>query len=143
MFFLQHFRCLIRVTDRGRVVFLTERVVWMCVNRIFYGEDAICRIERREDGSRNWLTAKEQRKVKKVSLWKISKQSLDLRSLLQFPNLEVVEISGYDELQPLELQHVEVLYQFRKLKCLRLCACHFDGELDTTKWKRLRTFEID
>lgn len=115
----------------------------MCVNRIFYGEAAISQIERREDGSRTWLTAKEKRKVKKVSLWKITKESLDLHSLQQFPNLEVVEISGYDELQPLELQHLEVLYEFRKLKCLRLSACHFDGKLDITKWKHLQTFEID
>lgn len=115
----------------------------MCINRIFYGEDAISHIEKKEDGSRNWLTAKEKRKVKKVSLWKITKESLDLKTLQEFPNLEVIEISGYDELQPLVLQHIDILYGFRKLKCLRLSACQIKGEIDFKKWKHLRTFEID
>lgn len=115
----------------------------MCINRIFYGEDAISHIEKKKDGSRSWLTAREKRKVKKVSLWKITKESLDLKMLREYPNLEVIEISGYDELQPLVLQHIDVLYDFRKLKCLRLSACQFKGEIDLRKWKRLRTFEID
>lgn len=115
----------------------------MCINRIFYGEDAISRIEKKEDGSRCWLTAKEKRKVKKVSLWKITKESLDLKTLEEFPNLEVIEISGYDELRPLNLLNIDALYGFRKLKYLRLTACQFKGEIDLTKWKRMRTFEID
>lgn len=116
----------------------------MCINRIFYGEDAISQIEKNaQDGSRKWLTKKEKKKVKKISFWKVTKESLDLESLREFPNLEVVEISGYDELQPLELLHPEVLYEFRKLKCLRLFSCSFKGELDRGEWKHLRTLEID
>ena len=115
----------------------------MCVNHIFYGEDAISNIEKREDGSRNWLTQKEKKKVKKVSLWKITKESLDLETLREFPNLEVLEIAGFDDLRPLELEHLEVLYELRKLKCLRLLACQIHGELDLTRWKHLRTLEID
>ncbi len=115
----------------------------MCVNRIFYGEDAINRIEKNKDGSQSWLTAKEKRKVKKISFWKITKESLDLESLREFPNLEVLEIAGFDELQPLQLLNTEVLYEFRKLKCLRLFSCQVKGELDIKRWKRLRTLEID
>ena len=52
----------------------------MCINRIYYGEEAISRIERNEEGKRNWLSKKEKKKVKKVSLWKITKESFDLNS---------------------------------------------------------------
>ena len=45
----------------------------MCINRIYYGEEAISRIERNEEGKRNWLSKKEKKKVKKVYLWKIKK----------------------------------------------------------------------
>ena len=108
----------------------------MCINRIFYGEDAISQIEKNaQDGSRRWLSKKEKKKV--------TKECLDLQYLREFPNLEVVEISGYDELQPLELLHPEVLYEFRRLKCLRLLSCCFQGELDRRGWKHLRTLEID
>ena len=37
----------------------------MCINRIYYGEEAISRIERNEEGKRNWLSKKEKKKVKK------------------------------------------------------------------------------
>lgn len=94
----------------------------MCINRIYYGEEAISRIERNEEGKRNWLSKKEKRKLK-VSLWKITKESFDLNALCEFPNLEVIEIAGFDEFKPLELKHIEVLYQFRRLKCLRLSSC--------------------
>ena len=68
---------------------------------------------------------------------------MDLDSLREFSNLEVLEIAGFDELKPLELQHLDVLYEFHKLKCLRLLSCQFKGELDLTRWKHLRTLEID
>ena len=35
----------------------------MCINRIYYGEEAISRIERNEEGKRNWLSKKEKKKV--------------------------------------------------------------------------------
>lgn len=115
----------------------------MCINRIYYGEEAISRIERNEDGRRNWLSKKEKKKVKKVSLWKITKESFDLNALREFPNLEVVEISGFDEFKPLELKHFEVLYHFRKLKCLRLSSCLISEPVEREKWKHLKTLEID
>ena len=115
----------------------------MCINRIYYGEEAISRIERNEEGKRNWLSKKEKKKVKKVSLWKITKESFDLNALCEFPNLEVVEIAGFDEFKPLELKHIEVLYQFRRLKCLRLSSCLIPEPFEKGKWKHLRTLEID
>ena len=104
----------------------------MCINRIYYGEEAISRIERNEEGKRNWLSKKEKKKVKKVSLWKITKESF-----------EVIEIAGFDEFKPLELKHIEVLYQFRRLKCLRLSSCLIPEPFEKGKWKHLRTLEID
>ena len=115
----------------------------MCINRIYYGEEAISRIERNEEGKRNWLSKKEKKKVKKVSLWKITKESFDLNALCEFPNLEVIEIAGFDEFKPLELKHIEVLYQFRRLKCLRLSSCLIPEPIEKGKWKHLRTLEID
>lgn len=115
----------------------------MCINRIYYGEEAISRIERNEEGKRNWLSKKEKKKVKKVSLWKITKESFDLNALREFPNLEVIEIAGFDEFKPLELKHIEVLYQFRRLKCLRLSSCLIPEPFEKGKWKHLRTLEID
>ena len=112
----------------------------MCINRIYYGEEAISRIERNEEGKRNWLSKKEKKKVKKVSLWKITKESFDLNALCEFPNLEVIEIAGFDEFKPLELKHIEVLYQFRRLKCLRLSSCLIPEPFEKGKWKHLRTF---
>ena len=44
---------------------------------------------------------KKKKKVKKVSLWKITKESFDLNALCEFPNLEVIEIAGFDEFKPL------------------------------------------
>ena len=38
----------------------------MCINRIYYGEEAISRIERNEEGKRNWLSKKEKKKVFKL-----------------------------------------------------------------------------
>ena len=96
----------------------------MCINRIYYGEEAISRIERNEEGKRNWLSKKEKKKVKKVSLWKITKESFDLNALC-------------------ELKHIEVLYQFRRLKCLRLSSCLIPEPFEKGKWKHLRTLEID
>lgn len=86
---------------------------------------------------------KKKRKVKKVSLWKITKESFDLNALCEFPNLEVIEIAGFDEFKPLELKHIEVLYQFRRLKCLRLSSCLIPEPFEKGKWKHLRTLEID
>lgn len=86
---------------------------------------------------------KKKRKLKKVSLWKITKESFDLNALCEFPNLEVIEIAGFDEFKPLELKHIEVLYQFRRLKCLRLSSCLIPEPFEKGKWKHLRTLEID
>ena len=86
---------------------------------------------------------KEKKKVKKVSLWKVTKESFDLNALCEFPNLEVIEIAGFDEFKPLELKHIEVLYQFRRLKCLRLSSCLIPEPFEKGKWKHLRTLEID
>ena len=62
----------------------------MCINRIYYGEEAISRIERNEEGKRNWLSKKEKKKVKKVSLWKITKESFDLNALCELDRKSVV-----------------------------------------------------
>ena len=140
LIFLQHFAVF------NRLILCApkkERVVTMCINRIYYGEEAISRIERNEEGKRNWLSKKEKKKVKKVSLWKITKESFDLNALCEFPNLEVIEIAGFDEFKPLELKHIEVLYQFRRLKCLRLSSCLIPEPFEKGKWKHLRTLEID
>ena len=107
----------------------------MCINRIYYGEEAISRIERNEEGKRNWLSKKEKKKV--------TKESFDLNARCEFPNLEVIEIAGFDEFKPLELKHIEVLYQFRRLKCLRLYSCLIPDPFEKGKWKHLRTLEID
>ena len=48
----------------------------MCINRIYYGEEAISRIERNEEGKRNWLSKKEKKKVKKVSCGRLQKSPL-------------------------------------------------------------------
>ena len=88
-------------------------------------------------------TGFRKKKVKKVSLWKITKESFDLNALCEFPNLEVIEIAGFDEFKPLELKHIEVLYQFRRLKCLRLSSCLIPEPFEKEKWKHLRTLEID
>ncbi len=122
-----------------------KRKGWLlCVSiEFYYGEEAISRIERNEEGKRNWLSKKEKKKVKKVSLWKITKESFDLNALCEFPNLEVIEIAGFDEFKPLELKHIEVLYQFRRLKCLRLSSCLIPEPFEKGKWKHLRTLEID
>jgi hypothetical protein len=88
-------------------------------------------------------TGFRKKKVKKVSLWKITKESFDLNALCEFPNLEVIEIAGFDEFKPLELKHIEVLYQFRRLKCLRLSSCLIPEPFEKGKWKHLRTLEID
>ena len=74
---------------------------------------------------------------------KITKESFDLNALCEFPNLEVIEIAGFDEFKPLELKHIEVLYQFRRLKCLRLSSCLIPEPFEKEKWKHLRTLEID
>ena len=89
------------------------------------------------------LAFEKRKKVKKVSLWKITKESFDLNALCEFPNLEVIEIAGFDEFKPLELKHIEVLYQFRRLKCLRLSSCLIPEPFEKGKWKHLRTLEID
>ena len=115
----------------------------MQVYGVGLGREAISRIERNEEGKRNWLSKKEKKKVKKVSLWKITKESFDLNALCEFPNLEVIEIAGFDEFKPLELKHIEVLYQFRRLKCLRLSSCLIPEPFEKGKWKHLRTLEID
>lgn len=55
----------------------------------------------------------------------------------------MIEIAGFDEFKPLELKHIEVLYQFRRLKCLRLSSCLIPEPFEKGKWKHLRTLEID
>ena len=59
---------------------------------------------------------KKKKKVKKFLCGRLQKESFDLNALCEFPNLEVIEIAGFDEFKPLELKHIEVLYQFRRLK---------------------------
>ena len=48
----------------------------MCINRIYYGEEAISRIERNEEGKRNWLSKKEKKKVKKFLCGRLQKSPL-------------------------------------------------------------------
>ena len=67
----------------------------MCINRIYYGEEAISRIERNEEGKRNWLSKKEKKKVKKVSLWKITKESFDLNALCEFISISQIKMPAF------------------------------------------------
>ena len=46
----------------------------MCINRIYYGEEAISRIERNEEGKRNWLSKKEKKKIKEKRRKKIMRK---------------------------------------------------------------------
>lgn len=141
LIFLQHFA----VFNSSYFMNTKKRKGWLlCVSIEFITEKRqSVAIERNEEGKRNWLSKKEKKKVKKVSLWKITKESFDLNALCEFPNLEVIEIAGFDEFKPLELKHIEVLYQFRRLKCLRLSSCLIPEPFEKGKWKHLRTLEID
>jgi len=115
----------------------------MCINRVFYGTEAINHIEqKRQMFYGQWMTEKEMRKVKKISMWKISKESFDMEALSQFVNLEVLEISGVSESNPIKIKNMSSLYEMKNLKCVQFECCNLGEELDTSHWKKLKTLEL-
>lgn len=115
----------------------------MCANRIFYGTEAIERIEKNQhEGERQWLTGTEKKKVKKVSMWKISKKSFDMEALKEFTNLEIIEISGLYADRPLKIQNLALLYEMKNLKSIRFICCDIGEELNTSHWKKLKYLEV-
>ena len=48
----------------------------MCINRIYYGEEAISRIERNEEGKRTGFRKKKKRKLKKFLCGRLQKSPL-------------------------------------------------------------------
>lgn len=115
----------------------------MCINRVFYGAEAIRRIEEKKQlFSGQWMTDKEIRQVKKISMWKISKESFDIEALCQFVNLEVLEISGISETQPLFIKNLDALYQMKNLKYIQFECCNLGKELDTGCWKKLKSLIV-
>lgn len=115
----------------------------MCANRIFYGTEAISKIEKNSPMmGGQWLTEKEIKEVKKISMWKISKESFDIEALHQFKNLEILEISGLYEDKPLIIQNLKLLYKMKKLRSIRLVCCDLGEGLDTSHWKKLKSMEV-